>query len=58
MAADSGAIAVQDDRREKAAVLRPEIDPVAAQQAGVDANRVSVALEDLQRRAGGRVPRG
>jgi multidrug efflux pump subunit AcrB len=44
MAADPGAIAVQDDWREKVAVLRPEMDPVAAQRAGVDANRVSAAL--------------
>ncbi|WPL15909.1 Multidrug transporter MdtC [Thiorhodovibrio winogradskyi] len=44
MAADPGAIAVQDDWREKVAVLRPEIDLVAAERAGVDASQISAAL--------------
>jgi multidrug efflux pump subunit AcrB len=44
MAADPGAVAVQDDWREKVSVLRPDVDPVAAQRAGVDANRISAAL--------------
>jgi multidrug efflux pump subunit AcrB len=44
MAADPGAVAVQDDWREKVAVLRPNVDPVAAQRAGVDITRISAAL--------------
>lgn len=44
MAADPGAVAVQDDWREKVAVLRPEIDRVAAERAGVDASQISAAL--------------
>jgi multidrug efflux pump subunit AcrB len=44
MAADPGAVAVQDDWREKVAVLRPALDPVAAERAGVDAERISAAL--------------
>ena len=44
MAADPGAVAVQDDWREKVPVLRPNVDPVAAQRAGVDVTQVSAAL--------------
>jgi multidrug efflux pump subunit AcrB len=44
MAADPGAVAVQDDWREKVPVLRPDVDPVAAQRAGVDITQVSAAL--------------
>jgi multidrug efflux pump subunit AcrB len=44
MAADPGAVTVQDDWREKVAVLRPEIDRVAAERAGVDASQISAAL--------------
>jgi multidrug efflux pump subunit AcrB len=44
MAVDPGAVAVQDDWREKVPVLRPNVDPVAAQRAGVDITQVSAAL--------------
>lgn len=44
MAADPGAVAIQDDWREKVAVLRPVLDPLAAERAGVDVSRISAAL--------------
>lgn len=44
MANDPDAVAVQDDWREKVPVLRPAVDPVAAQRAGVDATQISAAL--------------
>jgi multidrug efflux pump subunit AcrB len=44
MARDPGAIAVEDDWREKVPVLRPAVDPVAAQRAGVDVTAISAAL--------------
>lgn len=44
MVADPGAMAVQDDWRQKVPVLRPAIDEVAAQRAGVDAATISSAL--------------
>ncbi|NGX16130.1 efflux RND transporter permease subunit [Wenzhouxiangella sp. XN24] len=44
MAEDPGAIAIQDDWREKVPVLRPAVDPIAAQRAGVDITAVSAAL--------------
>ena len=44
MARDPGAVAVEDDWREKVPVLRPAVDPVAAQRAGVDVTAVSAAL--------------
>lgn len=45
MAADPGAVAIQDDWRRKIPVLRPSLDPVAAQRAGVTINDVSGALQ-------------
>jgi multidrug efflux pump subunit AcrB len=44
MARDPGAMAIQDDWREKVPVLRPVVDPVAAQRAGVDINDINAAL--------------
>jgi multidrug efflux pump subunit AcrB len=44
LARDAGAMAVQDDWRQKVPVLRPAVDEVAAQRAGVDVNRISSAL--------------
>ena len=44
MAEDPGAMAIQDDWRQKVPVLRPAVDEVAAQRAGVDVNQVSSAL--------------
>lgn len=44
MASDPEALAIQDDWREKVPVLRPEIDPVAAERAGVDATQIAAAL--------------
>jgi len=45
MAADPGAIAVQDDWRQKAPVLRPVADPVALQRAGIDITQLAEALQ-------------
>jgi multidrug efflux pump subunit AcrB len=45
MAADPGAVAIQDDWRRKVPVLRPVLDEVAAQRAGVTLTEVSAALE-------------
>ncbi|MEE4144373.1 MAG: efflux RND transporter permease subunit [Halieaceae bacterium] len=45
MARDPGAVAIQDDWRRKVPVLRPVVDQVAAQRAGVDITRISEALE-------------
>lgn len=44
MAADPGAVAVEDDWREKVPVLRPAVDTIAAQRAGVDITTISAAL--------------
>ena len=44
MAGDSGAMAIQDDWRQKVPVLRPSVDEVAAQRAGVDVTQISSAL--------------
>jgi multidrug efflux pump subunit AcrB len=44
MAAEPGAVAVQDDWRQKVPVLRPAIDEIAAQRAGVDITQISSAL--------------
>lgn len=46
MASDPEALAIQDDWREKgpSLVLRPEVDPVAAQRAGVDPTQIAAAL--------------
>ncbi len=44
MAADPGAVAVRDDWRQKVPVLRPALDDVAAQRAGVSLPQVSDAL--------------
>lgn len=44
MADDSGAIAVQDDWRDKTPVLRPVVNEVAARRAGVDITQISQAL--------------
>jgi multidrug efflux pump subunit AcrB len=44
MASDPEALAIQDDWREKVPVLRPEVDPVAAERAGVDATQIAAAL--------------
>ncbi|MDY7219134.1 efflux RND transporter permease subunit [Denitrificimonas sp. JX-1] len=44
MAADPGAMAVQDDWRDKTPVLRPVVDDVAARRAGVDITQISQAL--------------
>ncbi|MCU0974946.1 MAG: efflux RND transporter permease subunit [Steroidobacteraceae bacterium] len=44
MAADPGAVAVRDDWRQKVPVLRPALDDVAAQRAGVTLPQVSDAL--------------
>ncbi len=44
MANDLGAIAIQDDWRDKTPVLRPVVDDVAARRAGVDITQISQAL--------------
>lgn len=44
MAADPGAIAVQDDWRDKTPVLRPVVNEVAARRAGVEITQISQAL--------------
>ncbi|MBN2886572.1 MAG: efflux RND transporter permease subunit [Chromatiaceae bacterium] len=44
MASDPEALAIQDDWRQKAPVLRPVIDSVAAQRAGVGTREISAAL--------------
>ena len=44
MAAEPGAVAVRDDWRQKVPVLRPVLDEVAAQRAGVTLPQVSDAL--------------
>lgn len=44
MAQDPEAIAIQDDWREKALVLRPIIDEIAARRAGVDPVQISQAI--------------
>jgi len=44
MAEDPGAMAIQDDWRQKVPTLRPAVDEVAAQRAGVDVAQVSSAL--------------
>lgn len=44
MANDPGAIAIQDDWREKIPVIRPVVDEVAARRAGVDITQISQAL--------------
>jgi multidrug efflux pump subunit AcrB len=44
MASDPEALAILDDCREKVPVVRPEVDPVAAERAGVDATQIAVAL--------------
>lgn len=44
MAQDSGAIAIQDDWRQKVPVLRPVIDEVAARRAGLDITDISRAI--------------
>lgn len=44
MAQDSGAIAIQDDWREKVPVLKPLVNEVAARRAGVDITQISQAL--------------
>jgi multidrug efflux pump subunit AcrB len=44
LVADPGAMAVQDDWRQKVPVLRPAVDEIAAQRAGVDSSRISAAL--------------
>jgi len=44
MAQDPGAIAIQDDWREKTPVLRPVVNEVAARRAGVDITQISQAL--------------
>lgn len=44
MADDPGAIAIQDDWREKTPVLRPVVNEVAARRAGVDITQISQAL--------------
>ncbi len=44
MAQDEGAIAVQDDWRQKVPVLRPLIDEVAARRAGLDITQISQAI--------------
>lgn len=44
MAEDPGAMAIQDNWRQKVPVLRPAVDEVAAQRAGVDVHQVSSAL--------------
>ena len=44
MAEDPGAIAVQDDWRDKTPVLRPVVDEVAARRAGLDIAQISQAL--------------
>lgn len=45
MASDPAAVAIQDDWRRKVPVLRPVVDPVAAQRAGVDITTISTALD-------------
>jgi multidrug efflux pump subunit AcrB len=44
MAGEPGVVAIQDDWRQKVPVLRPAIDEVAAQRAGVDPSEVNRAL--------------
>lgn len=44
MAEDGGAIAIQDDWRDKTPVLRPVVDEVAARRAGVDITQISQAI--------------
>jgi multidrug efflux pump subunit AcrB len=44
MASDPGAVAIQDDWRQKVPVLRPAVDEVAATRAGVDVTQISAAL--------------
>ncbi len=44
MAEDPGAIAIQDDWRDKTPVLRPVINEVAARRAGIDITQISQAL--------------
>jgi multidrug efflux pump subunit AcrB len=44
MAEEPGAMAVQDDWRQKVPILRPAVDEIAAQRAGVDFNQISSAL--------------
>ena len=44
MAQDPGAIAIQDDWRDKTPVLRPVVNEVAARRAGVDITQISQAL--------------
>ncbi|WP_417614052.1 efflux RND transporter permease subunit [Oceanisphaera sp.] len=44
MAQDSGAIAIQDDWRQKVPVLRPVVDEVAARRAGLDITDISQAI--------------
>jgi multidrug efflux pump subunit AcrB len=44
MVSDPGAMAVQDDWRQKVPVLRPAVDEVAAQRAGVSVAEISAAL--------------
>jgi multidrug efflux pump subunit AcrB len=44
MVSDPGAMAVMDDWRQKVPVLRPAVDAVAAQRAGVSLGEISAAL--------------
>jgi multidrug efflux pump subunit AcrB len=44
MAGDPEALAIQDDWREKVPVVRPEVDAVAAERAGVDPTQIAAAL--------------
>lgn len=44
MAENPGAMAIQDDWREKVPVLRPAVDAIATQRAGVDITAISAAL--------------
>jgi multidrug efflux pump subunit AcrB len=44
MAEDPAAVAIQDDWRQKVPVLRPAVDEVAAQRAGVSIGEISAAL--------------
>ncbi|MFU8763074.1 MAG: efflux RND transporter permease subunit [Haliea sp.] len=44
MAADPDAVAVQDDWRQPVPVLRPAVDEIAAQRAGIDITQISNAL--------------
>ncbi len=45
MAADPGAMAIQDDWRDKVPVLRPVVDDVAARRAGVNITQISQAIQ-------------